>query len=82
MQTSFKNRLRTWREQRDFSFAEAAEYINSLHTGGRISPERLEEMEAGGTPTTGDRMLLEFFMSVTPPIRIKSTSPPAMAALV
>jgi hypothetical protein len=81
MNSSFQDRLRVWREQKDFTHAEAAAFINSLQSGPGITAETLELIETGTTPTTGARMLLEFFMSVAPPAHIQPRSN-SMAALV
>ena len=67
MLNSFNGRLKAWRTQHAFSHAEAASYVSGLKTGDRILPEKLEKLEAGMIPSTADRLLLEFFMSVNPP---------------
>jgi hypothetical protein len=75
VQFSFTHRLKNWREDRGFSFVEAAAYINARYTGGPIAAAALEKFETGGSLSVSDRHVLEFFMSagrlpepVPPPI--------------
>jgi hypothetical protein len=78
MNSAFPNRLKAWRQQRGFTPAAAAAYVNSLQTGEPIAAETLERLEAGAVPTTADRLLLEFFMSVNPPAHlVQPVSQPA-----
>jgi hypothetical protein len=64
MKTLFHNRVREWREKRGFTHSAAAGHLNSIRTGEPITAETLQKYETGIVPSSADRLLLEFFMTV------------------